>query len=84
MSIQHTTAQRWTNPLAALAHKVHHAYEIRRRRHDFARLADLEPHVLDDIGLTYADIEYGLSLPLEENAALTVRNRRIAEGRTRP
>ncbi len=65
----------------ALAQKVRHAYTIRRRRAAFARMLDLEQNVLDDIGLSRADIYWGLSLPLEENAAIVVRNKRAAERR---
>ena len=67
--------------LSAVAQKVRHAYAIRRRRAAFARMLDLDQAVLDDIGLTRADIYWGLSLPLEENAAVVVRNKRATERR---
>lgn len=65
--------------LTAIAQRVRHAYAIRRRRAAFARLAELDAEILDDIGLTYEDIEWGMSLPLKENAAVLVRARKSQE-----
>lgn len=61
-----------------LASKISRGYALRRRRAAFARLANLEQHILDDIGITRADIDYGMSLPLADNAALIVRERAAA------
>ncbi|RAI00215.1 hypothetical protein DLJ53_21150 [Acuticoccus sediminis] len=72
---------RGTSILGAIAQKLRHAYTIRRRRAAFARMLNLDHHVLEDIGLTRADIYWGMSLPLEENAAVVVRNKRIADRR---
>ncbi|WP_420392681.1 hypothetical protein [Acuticoccus sp.] len=49
---------------------------LRERRAHFSAMADLDPRILDDIGLTLADIEWGEALPLEVNAALEVRRRK--------
>lgn len=65
--------------LSAMAQKLRHAYTIRRRRQAFARLGELDAEILDDIGLTYEDIAWGMTLPLEENAAVRVRTRKNQE-----
>lgn len=74
-------AFRWTAPFRALTEAVGHAIEIRNRRRTFARLAELEPRILEDIGVTPEDIAWGLELPLERNAALEVRRRRALSRR---
>ena len=74
-------ASRGTSFVNAFFEKLRHAYVIRRRRKAFARLADLDQSILDDIGLTRADIYWGLALPIEENAAVVVRSKRDAERR---
>lgn len=61
----------------------------RQRRQVFA-LADFDDHVLKDIGLTRADVEYVLTQPLDvdpgrELARLAGRNQRLAgQSRQRP
>lgn len=49
---------------------------LRRRR--FARLRALDDRHLDDIGLTRDEVEWGMRLPLRENAALIVGRQRAA------
>ena len=84
MATQTTIAGRaGGSALSQFAQKLKNAYVIRRRRAAFARLAHLEQHILDDIGLTRADIEWGMRLPLEQNAAVVVRDRRLAARKAR-
>lgn len=51
-------------------------WRIRRR---FNRLLDLDDRLLDDIGVTRAEVEYASRLPLGVNAAMELR--RLANGR---
>lgn len=46
---------------------------LRRRR--FAQMRNLNDRQLDDIGLSRDELEWGMRLPLRENAALSVRRR---------
>lgn len=48
-------------------------FDALRRRRRFARLRDLDDHMLDDIGVTRAEVETAARLPLSENAALELR-----------
>lgn len=46
-----------------------------QRRRAFARLAGLDDRMLDDIGLKRTDVEWGLKLPLRDNASILVHHR---------
>lgn len=50
-----------------------------RTRRRFNRLLDLDDRMLDDIGVTRAEVEYASRLPLGVNAAMELR--RLANGR---
>lgn len=57
--------------LAASGIQVRHRRhrEARVRRDAFETMRGLDDHILRDIGLTRADVEYGMSLPVELDAA---------------
>ena len=61
--------------------------EQRLARLAFQRLATYDAHLLDDMGLTHADLAWGSSLPIDMDAAAAVRrrarNRRTQERRRR-
>lgn len=54
------------------------------RRHRFAQLRDLDDRQLDDIGLSRDELEWGMRLPLRENAAQRVRCRNGTTRRAAP
>ena len=46
-----------------------------KRRDDLAILGELDEHLLDDIGLTAADVREALALPLADNASRMLAGR---------
>ena len=61
------------HPLQALgARLTERITQLRKRRH-FNRLLDLEPHMLDDIGVTHAEVQIASNLPLSVDAATELR-----------
>lgn len=59
-------ARRLLHRIAALAGEV-----LRRRK--FKRLQDLDDHILDDIGVTRAEVEIATRLPFTHDAATELR-----------
>lgn len=45
------------------------------RRREVARLADLDDHLLADLGLERSDVRWALEMPFAENAALELQQR---------
>lgn len=71
-------ATRFASPflsLTGMVDAVKRQADQRRRRARFATLSELDDRTLDDIGLTRADVAWGLGLPLDRNAAVEVRRR---------
>ena len=52
-------------------------WQNRARRHRFEALLELDDYMLDDIGLTRAEIEWGTTLPIDRNAAREIVHRRV-------
>lgn len=73
-------------PLAGLLRsalsRITAAYRLRADRRDILRLADLDDRILDDIGVTRAEVHAVCELPLGTNAALALR-RMASERRAR-
>ena len=79
-------AARVTYGLAARALALVGAYFQRRK---FKRLRDLDVHILDDIGVTRAEVEIATRLPFTHDAAtelrrLSLERRRFAQGKGYP
>ena len=71
-------------------HAIHHladalAGRIRNRllRRRFNTLLDLDDHMLDDIGVTRAEVETASRLPLSVNAATELRRMSLTRRRAR-
>ena len=45
------------------------------QRRDVARLADLDDHLLADLGLERSDVRWALEMPFAENATLELQQR---------
>ena len=67
--------------IAAFGRAIAEGDRKRRNRREYLALMELPDAHLRDIGLTRADIYWGLALPLEQNAAVVVRDKRAAERR---
>ena len=65
--------------LGAAAMRLH--WYIRRR--EVSRLADLDDHLLADLGLERHDVRWALELPLAENAGLELERRAMRRRRGR-
>lgn len=53
------------------------------RRREVSRLADLDDHLLADLGLERQDVRWALEMPLAENAALELERRALQRRRGR-
>ncbi|MGE0845239.1 MAG: DUF1127 domain-containing protein [Flavobacteriaceae bacterium] len=67
------------NALQATLAPVAAFYANVQRRRAFRRIADLDPRILDDIGVTPDEVAWANSLPLDANAALELQ--RVARDR---
>ncbi len=63
------------NFYSAVVNRMIRLREYNDRRRAFERLRSLDDHLLDDIGLNRDDVEWGLELPLWQDAAEQSRRR---------
>lgn len=77
------TEPRAGHPIAQLADRL--ALRIRnlRRRRGFKQLLDLDEHLLNDIGVTRAEVETAANLPLSRDAATELRRVSLERRRRR-
>ena len=77
-----STRQPSGHVLHALSDALTSRIRSRRRRRKLTTLLDLDDHMLTDIGVTRAEVETALNLPLSVNAAVELRrmslSRRLA------
>lgn len=58
-------------------------FRSRVRRRKFSRLADLDDHILDDIGVTRREVEIATRLPFSHDAAEELRRLSLERRRHR-
>ncbi len=66
-----------------LADSLANRLRNRRRRKQFNTLLGLDDHMLDDIGVTRAEVEAASSLPLSVNAAIELRRLSLSRRKAR-
>ena len=71
------------HPIANLSRHVTDTIRARRRRRGFKKLLDLDDHMLDDIGVTRAEVEIAVGLPVFVNAADELRRMSLERRRMR-
>lgn len=57
------------HPIANLSNKIKDLVQARQRRRRLRKMLDLDDHLLEDIGVTRAEVHMALDLPLSVNAA---------------
>lgn len=70
-------------PLASIVDGVRNAYASWANRRRLTHLADLDDHVLSDIGLTRDDVSFALELPFATDAGLELQRRALRNTRYR-
>ena len=73
MSDYHRQAAAYLPSYGTIFEPVVTLYKAWLRRRRFAQLRDLDDRQLDDIGVSRYDVEWGMWLPVRENAAYRVR-----------
>lgn len=61
------------HPIQTLSASLIERVRRLRRRRGFKRLLDLEDHMLEDIGVTRAEVQMATGLPLSTDAATELR-----------